>query len=73
MYHRRQFTTPATLRQLLLVVGSLSLFYRTFKVTMSLYPEDSERVGRILKNYKNRIQLLCANSDPLEPIVSAVE
>ena len=49
MYHGRQFTTPATLRQLLLVVGSLSLFYRTFKVTMLLYPEDSESVGRILK------------------------
>jgi hypothetical protein len=64
-----QFTTPVTLRQSLLVLGSLSLFYRTFIVTILLYPKDSESVGRILKIYKNQIQLLWANSDPLEPIV----
>jgi hypothetical protein len=40
MYHGRQFTTPATLRQLFLVVGSLSLIYRTFIVTMRLYSEE---------------------------------
>jgi hypothetical protein len=31
------------------MLESLSLFYRTFKVTMVLYPEDSESVGMILK------------------------
>ena len=69
MYHGRQFTTPATLRQLFLVVGSLSLIYRTFRVTMQLYSEEFRKHLDGRKKYKNRIQLLCANSDPMGTIV----
>ena len=47
IHHWCTFTTSVTLRQLLLVLGSLSLFSRTFKVITWLYPEDSEGVGRI--------------------------
>ena len=69
MYHGCQFTTPAILRHLLLVVGSLSVIYWTFSVTTWLYPEEFRKRLGDRKKYKNQIQLLCANSDPMGTIV----
>ena len=61
MYQGCQFATPATLRQLLLMVGSPSLFYRTSRVTILLYSEDSESVEGIffLKIQKSNSASMC--------------
>ena len=58
MYHGRQFTTPATLRQRFFVVGSLSLIYRTFIVIMRLYSEEfRKRLEDRKKNTKIEFRL----------------
>jgi hypothetical protein len=69
MYQEHQFTTPAIVLQFILMVGSLSRIFKTFGVTIQLYPEESGERLVDTENYKNRIQLLCANSDPMDTIV----
>jgi hypothetical protein len=69
MYQEHQFATPAIVLQLILIVGSLSIIFKTFIISIQLYPEESGKCLVDAKNYKNRIQLLCANSDPMDTIV----
>jgi hypothetical protein len=69
MYRERQFATPATVLQSILIVGSLSILFGTFREGIQLYPEESGKCLVDTKYYKNEIQLLCANSDPLDTIV----
>ena len=63
LYHGHQFTTPAILQQLTLMVGSFSRIYRMFIVTIQLEPEEFQKCLGDIKYYKNQIQLPCANSD----------
>lgn len=69
MYRERQFITPAIVLRLIFMMGSLSIFFETFRATIQLYPVESGRCLEDRKYYKNRIQLLCANSDPMDTIV----
>jgi hypothetical protein len=69
MYQEHQFTTPAIVLQFILMVGSLSRIFKTFGVTIQLYPEKFGERLVDTENHKNRIQLLCANSDPMDTIV----
>jgi hypothetical protein len=70
MYQKHQFATPAIVLQLILIMGSLSIIFKTFIISIQLYPKESRKRLVDAKNYKNRIQLLCANSDPMNTIVA---
>ncbi len=69
MYREHQFVTPATVLRLILIMGSLSIIFKTFRETTQLYPKESGKRLMDTKNYKNGNQLLCENSDPLDTIV----
>ena len=71
MYREHQFATLATVLRLILIMGSLSIIFKTFRETTQLYPKESRKHLVDTKIYKNGIQLLCANSDPLDTIVRA--
>jgi hypothetical protein len=48
MYHGHRFATPAIQRQLILVLGSCSIIYRTFRLTIQLDSEEFRtRLGRV--------------------------
>ena len=50
---------------MILEVGALYIIFKTCRVASQLYPEESGKRLEDIKIYKNGIQLLCANSDPL--------
>jgi len=54
-------------------MGALHIIFKTCKVTSQLYPKESRKHLEDIKIYKNGIQLLCANSDPLDTIVAEVQ
>ena len=57
---------------MIIEVGALYIIFKTCRVTSQLYPEESGKRLEDIKNYKNGIQLLCANSDPLDTIVTRI-
>jgi len=61
--------TPAVVLKMILKVGALYIIFKTCRVASQLYPEESGKRLEDIKNYKNGIQLLCANSDHLDTIV----
>jgi hypothetical protein len=48
------------------MVESPSTIFKTFRVTIQLYPEEFRKRLVDTKNHRNGIQLLCANSDPMK-------
>src|SRR6266849_4865059 len=59
----------ATLRQSILMVGSLSINFKIFRMIIRLYFKEFRKGGGHIKILKNQIQTLCANSDLLYTIV----
>jgi hypothetical protein len=68
MHQEHRFTTPAILLQPILMMESLSLIFKTFRVHIQLYPEKFRKCLMYTKNHRNGIQLLCANLDPVDTI-----
>jgi hypothetical protein len=68
MHQEHRFTTSAILLQPILMVESLSLIFKTFRVRIQLYPKEFRKRLVYMKNHRNGIRLLCANSDPVDTI-----
>ena len=62
-------STPADLSHFIVITRSLSKKCQTYTSTIQLHPKKVRRDWVKGKNYKIKIQLLCANPDPLGSIV----
>src|SRR6266852_5717013 len=69
LYREHPFYHPAILGQSILMVQSLSVIFKTFRVIIRIYPKEFQKGGGHTKNIKKQIQTLCANTDPLYTIV----